>query len=278
MPEEKIKPAEPSLPTEQQAQIQQQAQQLQQLQQQQQQMWAQSHQAGAAPATPDANQRQQVSDAFFERPFEATQAVAAREANRAAQAMGQALQAKNHPRDVEIARDKVRDSDKEVFERYREEVEAEMGSSYAPDAHTDPRVWKVALTTVKDRHFDEIVQEKMKTKIKARGGPESPSVAEAPARGAGADAPLEGDEKTVARDIFRMSDKEYRSGQEHLDAQKRGVPGSGDPLKSPWGRHVKSRLIGKENRREILGPGPILTLDSELQGRRSRQLRENADG
>lgn len=258
-------------------QSQQQQQQIQQQQQQIQQLWAQS-QPPRQPAAADVNQRQQVTDAFWERPLEATQAVAKAEADRAARAAMQAIQVKNHPRDVEIARDKAREGDTETFDRFKDEVEAVVGSSYAPEAHTNAGVWETALATVKSRHFDELLQEKMKTKISTRGGPESPSVARAQARGSGEDAPLEGDEKTVARDIFRMTDKEYRRGQDNLEAQKRGAPGGDDPLKSPWGKHVKNRLISKENRREIFGPGPILTLDSELQGRRSRQLREAADG
>lgn len=119
---------------------------------------------------------------------------------------------------VEIARDKVKQSDPDFFEKYEVEID-QMVAQVQPQFRGNINVWQNAVKMVKGAHIDEIIAEKSKKEgavnKTAHDGPANPSMKAPPAS---KDKPLTDDQRTVAKGMH-LSDEEYRRGQRRYERQ-----------------------------------------------------------
>lgn len=130
----------------------------------------------------------------------------------------------------QLARDKARANDPELFDKYVMEIEAQVASC-APNLQTNIHVWTSAFNVIKGQHMSEILDAERQKKpsgpairVSTDGGPSAPSKG-APAPSA---AKLTEDEKMVARNLG-LSEEQYQAGKDHLAKQSERGPSSWDP-------------------------------------------------
>ena len=184
---------------------------------------------------------------FFKSPVESTAKIA--------QSVGEALMQRQMQEMggqfetlKQIARDKAREDDPELFDKYALEIENKM-TGLQPNLLTNIHVWKSAFNVVKGEHLSEVLNERREKENRApavhishEGGP-APSRVSPPAP---ASAKLSEDEQRVARQLG-ISNEQYQAGKDH-------IAGQNDRGKSSWDGHItfdsrEKRKIEREQRR-----------------------------
>ncbi len=144
-----------------------------------------------------------------------------------AQTVAQHTQAANHaatmPALMQIARDKVRASDPEVFDKYEPEI-VEKVNRTNPQNHGNPEVWQTAFNLVRGSHFDEVMTLRQKKANDKHDGPAAPSAKPMPAP---KETPLVAEEQEFVRN-FQITTEGFRRGKEIIDGQAKRGPSSWD--------------------------------------------------
>lgn len=173
--------------------------------------------------------REDVEKEFWKNPLE-TSATIARMA--ATEAMNN-INASMAPTLIDAARTSARNTDPELFDQYRDEVEAAV--AIAPEnIRGNANVWINAFRMVKGEHVNDIVAKKTAANASAAvhtgkrtdDGPASPSTRTpaAPAKTA-----LSDDEKSIARKLGLTEDG-YRHGKELMEQQDGAGPSMWDKV------------------------------------------------
>lgn len=118
----------------------------------------------------------------------------------------------------ELAKEKIRSSDPEVFDKFQGEIEA-MVATVPEQFKQNANVWRNAFNSVKGNHMDEII--KLKSGPRAPGGGDGPAPAghrQAPAHKAAA---LSDDQAEFARKLGLTQD-EYRRGLDLVEVMPNG--------------------------------------------------------
>ena len=119
---------------------------------------------------------------------------------------------------VELARDKVKAANEELFADYEVEIE-QMVAQVQPQFRGNINVWQNAVKMIKGAHMDEIMAKKQAKEAPANktvsDGPASPSTRTAPAP---KDKPLSDEQREVAKGLH-LTDDEYRRGQKRYENQ-----------------------------------------------------------
>lgn len=200
--------------------VEQQARQIQQLGSRRE---APQQQPPAAPAVMD---RKAIESEFWKNPLEVTSTIARIAAAEAQQNLMGSLGGTIY----EMAKSKAREKNPELFDRYRDEIEAAVAS--APEnIRSNVAVWTNAMNIVFGSHIDEISASKPREggapAVRTRGdGPSAPGTRSAPAPVA---VKLTEEQQAMARNL-RITDDEYRHGLEILERQDAKGPSVWDEV------------------------------------------------
>lgn len=168
---------------------------------------------------------------FFKSPLEMTaqiaQNISGAITQKAMQEMGSSFETLRA-----VARDKIREKDPAVFDKYIMEIEAKVGAM-PQNYHTNIHVWDAAFNTVKGEHMRELVDAAREqtprspaVHISQDGGPVT-SQRSQPAPKA---EKLSEDESRMARNLG-LSDDQYKAGKAHIAGQSEKGPSS-------WDKHI----------------------------------------
>ncbi len=169
--------------------------------------------ATSAPATqPPAQNKEQLRQEFFKEPMDMAAAIAYRAAQDVmSQGQGQTIETLK-----QIARDKVRSQDPDLFDKYSHEIDAMVAQNTAPQFHGNINVWQSAANMVYGAHRREIAAEPAKPGAPAvhiKDGPAAPNTRQAspPPK-----QQLTEDEKRVARGLG-LSEEAYLRGKNRIE-------------------------------------------------------------
>lgn len=148
---------------------------------------------------------------FFQDPLTSTAAIAQHAAANAVSQFGAPLETLR-----DIARDRVRSIDPEVFDKFEPEIIAAVGTM-PPQFQANSAVWTNAFNIVRGKHITEVLEMKGQKAPPVKDGPSAPSVrvSQAPAK-----PPLSENEKIIAEG-FGLTEDEYRHGKEFHENQDR---------------------------------------------------------
>lgn len=174
--------------------------------------------AGAGPT------KEELEKSFWANPLDMTAAIAQRAAQEAAgQAFqaGQAAMAPSIDTLIQAARDKARERDSEIFDRFGAEIDAKV-AMVQPQFRTNVNVWINAYNNTVGENIEEVL--KMRSARTAGGesisikggGPAPPSPKPAPVPKSPA---LSDDEKRIAKKLG-LTDDEYRRGKDRYENQE----------------------------------------------------------
>jgi hypothetical protein len=179
------------------------------------------------PAQQPAGQppsKEDIEKIFWKDPLPMVDAIA----RRAAWETEQRVHASGADTQRQVARDKAREADPEVFDKYALEVER-MVAQVAPQFQGNLNVWQNALNMVRGQHVDEIFAMKLEKKgdqvnepsrSQGNDGPAKPSPRQPTPPKA---TPLTDDQKEVARGLH-LSEEEYRRGVDRYANQDKHWP------------------------------------------------------
>lgn len=142
-----------------------------------------------------------------------------------------------------VARDKVREQDPELFDKYKDEIEARV-NALQPQFHQNVNVWQNAFDITRGNHIREIIAAEREARprsaavhVSTEGGPET---ARRAAPSSDNRPNLTADEKLWA-DRLGLSEAQYAAGKEKFANQsERG--------KSSWDNYIT--FDSKEKRRK----------------------------
>ncbi len=171
--------------------------------------------------------KEDIEKLFWKDPLPMVDAIA----KRAAWETEQRIQATGGDTQRQVARDKAREADPEVFDKYALEIEKMVGQ-VAPQFQGNLNVWQNALSMVRGQHIDEIIAMKVEKKEKenqvngtqqpqtGQDGPARPSTRQPPPPKVAA---LTDEQKEVARGLH-LSEDEYRRGIDRYNNQDKHWP------------------------------------------------------
>lgn len=185
------------------------------------------------PQADPTDRKKQFEEAFFQDPARFSATVAAH----AAQQQANQIRGELHPMQMEMAQQKARQADPEIYDKYKDKVSEWVRNTYGPADWTNPFVWESGLKFVKADNLDEIAEWKAQKK-KAAASINAPS-----RRGFQGD-----DHKGLSEEEKEMADFLGLSHSDYEDARK------------GWQNDMKAPTSG----RKMLDSGwaDVITLDS----------------
>lgn len=181
---------------------------------------------------PQASSMDDLNRQFFKEPVSTATAIANQAANEAVQRMNQ-NNSPAHETLVMVVRDKVRDRNPELFDKYKDKIDLRVKTTVDPQFHSNIQVWEAAYNMTIGEHFNDIRDlERPANRAPAvkisEGGPGMPSNA-APAASASRETDLSPEERQMVKNLD-ISPEQYIAGRDAIDKQAKKGPSSWDPF------------------------------------------------